>query len=292
MILLDGGSLELGELRAIADDYAPVALAPSAAAGIDASRAVVDRKAAGTEAVYGINTGFGALAETPIPRDALGALQLNLLRSHAAGVGEPLPVRAVRASMALRANVLAKGFSGIRRSTIELLLDMLNRRVHPKVPSRGSVGASGDLAPLAHLSLVLIGEGDATVGEDPRVMSGREALAAAGLSPTTLMPKEGLALINGTQPSTAVAAPVRPSHSCGQAACRPARVSGEHLRAACRQRNQPVARTLRARTGCILTSVCGADTRCGARCARLRPHDPDHRGQCRHGQPHGLRRRR
>jgi len=206
MILLDGGSLQLGELRAIADNYAPVALAPSAAAGIDASRAVVDRKAAGDEAVYGINTGFGALAETPIPRDALGALQLNLLRSHAAGVGEPLPVRAVRASMALRANVLAKGFSGIRRSTIDLLLDMLNRRVHPRVPSRGSVGASGDLAPLAHLSLVLIGEGEATVGEDPRVMSGREALAAAGLPPTTLMPKEGLALINGTQPSTAVAA--------------------------------------------------------------------------------------
>ena len=202
MILLDGGSLELDELRAIADDYTPVALAPSAAAGIDASRAVVDRKAAGTEAVYGINTGFGALAETPIPRDALGALQLNLLRSHAAGVGEPLPVRAVRASMALRANVLAKGFSGIRRSTIELLLDMINRRVHPNVPSRGSVGASGDLAPLAHLSLVLIGEGDATVGEDPRVMSGREALAAAGLSPATLMPKEGLALINGVRTGT------------------------------------------------------------------------------------------
>jgi histidine ammonia-lyase len=121
----------------------------------------VDRKAAGTEAVYGINTGFGALAETAIPHDALGALQLNLLRSHAAGVGEPLPVRAVRATMALRANVLAKGFSGIRRQTLEALIALLNGGVHPWVPSRGSVGASGDLAPLAHLALVLVGEGEA-----------------------------------------------------------------------------------------------------------------------------------
>jgi histidine ammonia-lyase len=167
---------------------------------------VVDRKAAGTEPVYGINTGFGALADTPIPRDALGALQLNLLRSHAAGVGEPLPVRTVRASMALRANVLAKGYSGIRRGTLELLIELLNRRVHPRVPARGSVGASGDLAPLAHLSLVLIGEGEAVVGDGQQLLSGGAALTAAGLAPVTLAPKEGLALINGTQPSTAVAA--------------------------------------------------------------------------------------
>jgi len=206
MILLDGESFRLDDLPAIADSYAPVALAPGATSRIDASRAVVDRKAEGDEAVYGINTGFGALAETRIPRDALGALQLNLLRSHAAGVGDPLPERSVRASMALRANVLAKGFSGIRRSTLDLLIEMLNRRVHPRVPSRGSVGASGDLAPLAHLALVVIGEGEATVGADPRVMSGRDALTAAKLAPATLMPKEGLALINGTQPSTAVAA--------------------------------------------------------------------------------------
>src|SRR6476619_8289689 len=117
MIRLDGNSLTLSDLIAIADDNAPVALAPDAATRVDRARAVVDRKAAGTDAVYGINTGFGALAETAIPRDALGALQLNLLRSHAAGVGELLPVRAVRAAMALRANVLAKGFSGIRRGT-------------------------------------------------------------------------------------------------------------------------------------------------------------------------------
>jgi len=206
MIQLDGQSLTLDALLAIADEYAPVALAPEAARRVDLSREVVDRQALGDTPVYGINTGFGALAETAIARDALGALQVNLLRSHAAGVGEPLPVRAVRASMALRANVLAKGFSGIRRATLERLLDLLNHRVHPRVPSRGSVGASGDLAPLAHLSLVLIGEGEAWVGDDPSLRKGRDALAAAGLDPVVLGPKEGLALINGTQPSTAVAA--------------------------------------------------------------------------------------
>ncbi len=206
MILIDGESLTLPELMAIADGNEPIALAPASVARVDAARAVVDRKAAGTDAVYGINTGFGALADTPIPRDALGALQVNLLRSHAAGVGEPLPLRAVRATMALRANILAKGYSGIRRGTLELLIALLNRRVHPRVPSRGSVGASGDLAPLAHLSLVLIGEGEATVGDSTGVRPGGEALAAAGLVPVTLASKEGLALINGTQPSTAVAA--------------------------------------------------------------------------------------
>jgi histidine ammonia-lyase len=206
MIQLTGSSLTIEQLVAIADDYEPVELARDAAGRVAASRAVVDRQAAGTVAVYGVNTGFGALAETAIPRDALETLQLNLLRSHAAGVGDPLPVRAVRASMALRANVLAKGYSGIRASTLEHLIALLNRRVHPVVPSRGSVGASGDLAPLAHLALVLIGEGDATVGDDGHTRSGREALAAAGLTAVTLAAKECLALINGTQPSSAVAA--------------------------------------------------------------------------------------
>ena len=206
MILLNGSNLTLDALLAIADDYQTVGLAPDAAERVDSSRAVVDRQALGDTPIYGINTGFGALAESAIARDSLGALQVNLLRSHAAGVGDPLPIRAVRASMALRANVLAKGFSGIRRATLERLLDFLNHRVHPRVPSRGSVGASGDLAPLAHLSLVLIGEGQAWVGDSTTPVSGREALAAAGLTPVTLGPKEGLALINGTQPSTAVAA--------------------------------------------------------------------------------------
>jgi histidine ammonia-lyase len=206
MINLDGHSLTLDELLAIADDFEPVALAPSAAAHVDAARSVVDRHAAGDAPVYGINTGFGSLAEVKIARHALGDLQHNLLRSHAAGVDAPLSVRAVRATMALRANVLAKGYSGIRRATLERLIEALNRRVHPIVPSRGSVGASGDLAPLAHLALVLIGEGRAAVGNDADVLDGRSALARAGLEPVALGPKEGLALINGTQASAAVAA--------------------------------------------------------------------------------------
>jgi histidine ammonia-lyase len=206
MILLDGHSLTIDQLIAIADDHAVVGISDDAAVRVDAARAVVDRQAAGDQAVYGINTGFGALAETAIPRDALGALQLNLLRSHAAGVGPDLPVRAVRAAMALRANVLAKGYSGVRRSTLDALVALLNRRVHPRVPSRGSVGASGDLAPLAHLALVLVGEGEASIGEGPGFRPGAAALREAGLAPVTLAPKEGLALINGTQPSAAVAA--------------------------------------------------------------------------------------
>jgi histidine ammonia-lyase len=214
MIRLDGSSLTLDQLHAIASEGAPVTLAPDAARRVDAAREVVDRRAAGDQAVYGINTGFGALAETAIPRGELDTVQLNLLRSHASGVGEPLPVRAVRATMTLRANVLAKGLSGIRRSTLELLLEMLNRRVHPRVPSRGSVGASGDLAPLAHLALVLVGEGLATVGDGSAVLAGHDALAAAGLRPVTLGPKEGLALINGTQPSTAIAALVLRGAEC------------------------------------------------------------------------------
>ena len=203
-VVLDGHSLTLEQLVEIADRFAPVMISAEAMRAVDAARAVVDRHADGDRPVYGINTGFGALAETTIPRDALQILQVNLLRSHAAGVGEPLPDRAVRATMALRANVLAKGYSGIRRQTLDHLLALLNRQVHPVVPSRGSVGASGDLAPLAHLALVLIGEGAASVGGRAEPLPGRQALSAAGLEPIDLAAKEGLALINGTQPSTAV----------------------------------------------------------------------------------------
>jgi histidine ammonia-lyase len=236
MILLDGSSLTIEQLLSIADASEPVGLAPAAIARVQASRNLVDLKARGDEPVYGINTGFGSFAEVKISRDALDALQTNLLRSHAAGIGDPLPVRAVRATMALRANVLAKGFSGIRVETLEALIALINHRVHPRVPSRGSVGASGDLAPLAHLALVLIGEGEASVEDEapapsesnrrdrrargetqnthrvpraPRLLSwvsGAEALKRAGLKPIALGPKEGLALINGTQPSTAVLA--------------------------------------------------------------------------------------
>ena len=206
MIEVDGMTLTLEQLLAIADRFEPVALRPDAVRAVDRARAVVDRSAESDEPVYGINTGFGALAETAVARSCLGQLQINLLRSHAAGVGDPLSVRAVRATMALRVNVLAKGFSGIRAETLNRLVAMLNRRVHPRVPSRGSVGASGDLAPLAHLALVLIGEGEASVGDATAVLPGREALRLAGLEPIQLGAKEGLALINGTQPSAAVAA--------------------------------------------------------------------------------------
>jgi histidine ammonia-lyase len=223
MVLLDGSSLTLDQLLAIADGGETVALADSARDRVRASRAVVDARARGDEPAYGINTGFGSFAEVKIAPEALETLQLNLLRSHAAGLGDALPVRAVRATMALRANVLAKGFSGISIETLEALIALLNRGVHPRVPSRGSVGASGDLAPLAHLALVLIGEGEAFVHEpgaqieleedallrsprSPRFhqVSGGDALSRAGLRPIRLGPKEGLALINGTQPSTAV----------------------------------------------------------------------------------------
>jgi histidine ammonia-lyase len=197
MILLDGSSLSLSGLMAIAHEHARVGLTADARARVRAARALVDAKATADEPAYGINTGFGSLSDVRIPRDQLSALQLNLIRSHAAGVGEPLPVAAVRATMALRANVLAKGYSGAREATVDALIDALNAGVHPRIPSRGSVGASGDLAPLAHLALVLVGEGD--------VLDGR-TLMEAGLHPLELDAKEGLALINGTQPSTAVLA--------------------------------------------------------------------------------------
>jgi histidine ammonia-lyase len=204
MILLDGASLTLDGLTALADGRAEAGVAPAARERVARARAVVDDLAAGDAAVYGINTGFGNFAETRIDRADLAALQVNLVRSHAAGVDEPLPPRTVRAMMALRANVLAKGYSGIRPATLDALLALLNHGVHPRVPSRGSVGASGDLAPLAHLALVLIGEGQTWDGT--RVEPGAQALGAAGLQPVSLAPKEGLALINGTQASTAVLA--------------------------------------------------------------------------------------
>jgi histidine ammonia-lyase len=203
-VVLDGEGLSLEALVQIADTDVEVAVAPAARARVATARAIVDRKAEGDVPVYGINTGFGSFAETRIDRDDLAQLQINLLRSHAAGVDAPLPVRAVRATMALRANVLAKGFSGIRIETLDALVALLNRRVHPRVPSRGSVGASGDLAPLAHVGLALIGEGE--VWDGTHAMPARDALRGAGLAPITLGPKEGLALINGTQVSAAVAA--------------------------------------------------------------------------------------
>jgi len=204
MLIIDGASLSLDDIVTVANGNDPVALSSDARVRIDRARAVVDAKAASDDAVYGVNTGFGSFAEVRIDADALDALQINLLRSHAAGVGRPLPAATVRAMMLLRANVLARGHSGIRLATVDALLAMLNAHVHPVVPRRGSVGASGDLAPLAHLALVLIGEG-AVLTPLGRV-TGREGLQRAGLEPVALGPKEGLALINGTQASTAVLA--------------------------------------------------------------------------------------
>jgi histidine ammonia-lyase len=203
-IIIDGASLSLTALEAVARRRSPVTLAPHAREAVAAARAVVDRAVAKDEVVYGVTTGFGNFADVVIPRDKLRELQLNLVRSHAAGVGAPLGEADTRALMLLRANVLAKGYSGVRVSTLELLVAMLNAGVHPVVPSQGSVGASGDLAPLAHLALTLVGEGEA-VHEGTRLPSA-EALRRAGLEPVALEAKEGLALINGTQLTTAVLA--------------------------------------------------------------------------------------
>jgi histidine ammonia-lyase len=169
---------------------------------IRASRAVVDRLLASGGTAYGINTGFGRLSDVRIEPGQARDLQHNLVRSHACGLGDPLPEAEVRAMLLLRANVLAKGFSGVRPELIEGLIYLLNHRIHPVIPSRGSVGASGDLAPLAHLALALIGEGMAQ--QDGRVVPAAMALLKAGVAPLTLEAKEGLALLNGTQAITAV----------------------------------------------------------------------------------------
>lgn len=204
MLHLDGRSLRIADVTAVADGREPVALSPEARARMQATRQVVDGAVARGTPVYGINTGFGKLSEVTIPNDQLAALQRNLVRSHAAGVGDPLPEREVRAMMLLRANVLATGYAGARAEVVDTLLAMLNAGIWPQVPEQGSVGASGDLAPLAHLALALIGEGPVRHGT--QAGDAASVLATAGLAPVTLAAKEGLALINGTQAHTAVAA--------------------------------------------------------------------------------------
>jgi len=204
-IELDGNSLTLEAIRDVALGRAQVRLSAAAGKRVDEARALVEKIAAGDEPSYGINTGFGTLAEVRIDKKDLRELQRNLILSHAAGVGAPLPLPEARVLLLLRCNVLAKGFSGIRRSTLQLALEMLNRGVVPVVPERGSVGASGDLAPLAHLALVFIGEGEAFF-EDAR-LPGAQALERAGLKPVELEAKEGLTLVNGTQAMCAVGVP-------------------------------------------------------------------------------------
>ncbi len=202
-IELDGRHLVLEDVERIADG-APVAIGAAARQRVLAARRFVEERFASGAAIYGVTTGFGRLAQVPVdPKDA-GALQLNLVRSHAAGTGAPLDRRLVRAAGVLRANSLSAGHSGIAPATLDLIVELLNRGVTPVVPSQGSVGASGDLAPLAHMTLTLIGEGEAYLGEAR--MPSAEALARVGLAPVTLAAKEGLALINGTQVMTAIAA--------------------------------------------------------------------------------------
>src|SRR6266699_900197 len=193
---LSGSPLSLEEIASVAYGREPVQVAASARPRVLASRKVVDDIVTRDAVVYGVNTGFGKLADVRIPVDEIGALQLNLVRSHACGIGPPLSEPEVRAMMLLRANVLALGFSGIRPEVIELLCEMLNQRVHPVVPEKGSVGASGDLAPLAHLALSLLGEGEAFFAG--RRMESGEALKRATLKPLKLKAKEGLALLIDT----------------------------------------------------------------------------------------------
>src|SRR5437762_4940206 len=197
-IRLTGDDLRIDDVWAVACGGASAALSDEARTKMRAARELVERAAHGTrEHTYGINTGFGRFVSRSIPEEETEELQLRLLRSHACGVGEPYPEEVVRAAMLLRANALAKGNSGARIETVELLLECLARGVLPRVPSRGSVGASGDLAPLAHLALPLVGEGEAWF--DGELHSGADALAAADLEPTHLAAKEGLSLVNGTQ---------------------------------------------------------------------------------------------
>lgn len=201
-IVLDGKSLTLETFQEIVDQRASVALSTKAREKILKSRGFVEKAVLSGEKLYSINTGYGILSKVTIPREALDELQVNFIRSHCAGIGEPHSERESRAILLLRANVLASGFCGVRVELVELLIEMLNRGVHPRIPRGGSVGSSGDLAPLAHLASVLIGEGEAFF--EGRLCGGKEALEKAGLTPIRLAPKEGLSLCNGTQQMAAM----------------------------------------------------------------------------------------
>ena len=199
---LSGRRLSLEEITSVAKGGAALSISNEALDRIRSTRAVVEKLLSQGRVVYGVNTGFGKLADIRIPNSELEALQLDLVRSHACGLGPPLSVPETRAMMLLRANVLALGYSGCRTELVVSLLEMMEREVHPLVPEKGSVGASGDLAPLAHLALSMIGEGQSLYGG--QMLDGAEALKAAGMSPVRLAAKEGLALLNGTQAMAAV----------------------------------------------------------------------------------------
>jgi histidine ammonia-lyase len=207
MITIDGNSLSWQDVVAVARENHSAQLVPAARKNILASRKIIEDHIAAGDVVYGVTTGFGKFANVAIEPEKRAELQRNLVRSHAAGVGDPFPIDVVRAMLLLRANALAKGASGVRPVVVESLLAMLNARVHPIIPQIGSLGASGDLAPLAHLALVLIGEGEAEFGGAR--MAGGEAMRRAGIQPLELQAKEGLALLNGTQAMSANAVLLR-----------------------------------------------------------------------------------
>ncbi len=196
LLRIDGNSLRIENVAAVARHGEKVSLSRDSRTRVRASREAVEAIVKHEKMAYGIKTGFGELANVAIPGTDLLKLQLNLIRSHAIGLGDPLSEDEVRAALLVRANALSKGYSGVREELLEMLVELLNRGVHPVIPSRGSLGASGDLAPLAHMALVLVGEGEAHFGG--KRMTGREALEAAGLHPLVLQSKEGLALVNGT----------------------------------------------------------------------------------------------
>jgi histidine ammonia-lyase len=196
-IQIDGEHLTFQQLYGIVHDREQVEIAPAARERMNASRKVIEKLIESDAAVYGVNTGFGKMSSVRISREQIGELQVNLVRSHACGVGAPLSEQETRAMLVLRANAIAKGFSGVRPIVAETLCAMLNNGVHPVIPSQGSVGASGDLAPLAHLAQVAIGEGEAIYQD--RKVSGAEAMKSAAIAPLALEAKEGLALLNGTQ---------------------------------------------------------------------------------------------
>ncbi len=203
IVTLDGNSLTLDDVVAVAVHNAPVELGPGARARMTRAHDVVANLVGGHAVAYGVTTGFGKLSDVAIPRDRLDELQVNLVRSHACGVGPLLPEREARAMMLLRANCIAKGFSGARPVLVDTIAAMLNAGLYPPIPEQGSVGASGDLAPLAHLALALIGEGQLHRGAE--VGNAAPLMAQAGVAPVRLGPKEGITLINGTQAHTAVA---------------------------------------------------------------------------------------
>ena len=203
MIVLDGTHLTIPDVIRVAREKEEVCLSDSSRKAVERAREYVDKKLREQAVVYGLTTGFGKFSDRYIPEDETAELQANLIHSHACAMGEPLPTEIVRGAMLLRINALARGNSGIRLSTLETLLAMLNAGVHPRIPEKGSLGASGDLAPLAHMVLVMLGEGEAEY--QGHVMSGADAMKAAGIPAVQLAAKEGLALINGTQIMTSIA---------------------------------------------------------------------------------------